>query len=68
MIMPGGMNGLETYESILRLQPKQKAIIASGYSDTANITRAQELGAGEYIRKPYTVLSLANALQKELHS
>jgi PAS domain S-box-containing protein len=66
MIMPGGIDGLTTYEQIITIRPGQKAIIASGFSDTVNVTRAQELGAGTYVRKPYTVISLAIALKKEL--
>lgn len=66
MIMPGGVDGLTTYEKIIAIRPDQKAIIASGFSDTANVTRAQALGAGSYVRKPYTVLSLAIALKREL--
>jgi CheY-like chemotaxis protein len=34
MIMVPGIDGLETYERIIELHPKQKAIIASGYSET----------------------------------
>lgn len=66
MIMPGGMNGRDTFEQAIQIQPKQKAIIASGYSETRNIAEARQLGAGKYIRKPYTVLSLARAVKKEL--
>jgi CheY-like chemotaxis protein len=68
MIMPGGLDGLSTYQQIIRIRPGQKAIIASGFSDTANVSAAQSLGAGSYVKKPYSVLSLASALQKELHS
>ena len=32
MIMASGMNGRETYEEILKINPKQPAIIASGFS------------------------------------
>lgn len=67
MIMPGGINGLTTYEKILAITPGQKAIIASGFSDTKNVSRAQALGAGSYVRKPYTVIALARALKNELH-
>lgn len=67
MIMPGGMNGLATYKSILEIRPGQKAIIASGFSNTEDVTEAQALGAGSYVRKPYTVQSLASALRQELH-
>lgn len=66
MIMPGGLDGLATYRKILAIAPGQKAIIASGFAEAENVTTAQELGAGEFVRKPYTVLTLAVALQQEL--
>jgi len=65
MIMPSGIDGLTTYQQIIALSPGQKAIIASVFSDTENVVLAQSLGAGSYVRKPYTVLSLATALKKE---
>jgi len=66
MIMPGGLDGLATYEQILAIAPEQRAVIASGFSDAGNVAKAQALGAGSYVRKPYTVLSLAAAVQGEL--
>ena len=66
MIMPGGIDGLATYRAIKAISPSQKAVIASGFSEAANVTRAQELGAGALVRKPYTVMALARAIQQEL--
>ncbi len=66
MIMPGGMDGCETYEKIAAIQPGQRAIIASGFSDNATVKKAQQLGAGVYIKKPYTVESLVRAISQEL--
>ena len=66
MIMPGGMDGCETYEKIAAIQPGQRAIIASGFSDNTTVKKAQQLGAGVYIKKPYTVESLAKAIFQEL--
>ena len=66
MIMPGGMDGCATYQQICLIRPEQKAVIASGYSDTKHVKKAQELGAGAYIKKPYTVNKLAKAISREL--
>ena len=67
MIMEPGIDGLETYQKIIKVNPKQKAIIVSGFSETERVKKAMELGAGAYIRKPYvrrqigmTVLSVLN--------
>jgi PAS domain S-box-containing protein len=55
MIMDPGMDGLDTYRSVLEIHPKQKAIIVSGFSETERVTIAQTLGAGAYVRKPYVI-------------
>ncbi|MBI5550350.1 MAG: PAS domain S-box protein [Desulfobacterales bacterium] len=66
MIMAPGMDGLETYQQVLKINPRQKAIIVSGYSETDRVSQTQALGAGEYIRKPYTLESIGLAIKKEL--
>jgi signal transduction histidine kinase/ActR/RegA family two-component response regulator len=66
MIMPGGFDGCATYEKIVAIRPGQRAIIASGFSDNNTVRKAQQLGAGAYIKKPYTVESLARAIFQEL--
>jgi len=66
MVMPGGINGRKTYEEIIKIYPGQKAIIASGYAKTKEVDIAQELGAGKYIKKPYTLEKIGVAVKKEL--
>jgi len=66
MIMEPGISGRETYERVCRICPSQKAIIASGYSLTDDVKATQKLGAGQYIKKPFTMLKLAMALKHEL--
>ena len=66
MIMAPGMDGLETFEQIRKINPRQKAIIVSGYSETERVSRTQALGAGEYIKKPYTLEAIGLAIKKEL--
>jgi len=66
MIMDPGMDGLETYRRILELHPLQKAIIASGFSETDRVKEAQRLGAGQYLRKPYTMETIGMAVKEEL--
>jgi len=66
MIMPKGINGCETYERIIKIHPGQKAIIASGYAETSDVKKAQRLGAGKYIKKPYTMGKIGVAVKKEL--
>ena len=66
MLMPKGINGRETYGEIIKICPGQKAIIASGWAMTKEIASAQELGAGKYIKKPYTLEKIGVAVREEL--
>ena len=66
MIMDPGMDGLDTYKSIIEFHPHQKAIIASGFSETERVRQAQELGAGRYVKKRYSIEKLAMAVNAEL--
>jgi PAS domain S-box-containing protein len=66
MIMDPGMDGLDTYKSVLKIHPKQKAIIVSGFSESDRVHAAQAVGAGEYVKKPYIIEKLGMAVRKEL--
>jgi signal transduction histidine kinase/ActR/RegA family two-component response regulator len=66
MIMDPGIDGLETYAKIIEIHPGQKAIIASGYAENKQVNETQKLGAGAYIRKPYTLENIGIAIRKEL--
>ncbi len=66
MIMPDGMDGLETYRRIISIRPGQKAIIASGYSESDRVRTLQQLGAGAYIQKPFTLEKIGVAVRAEL--
>jgi PAS domain S-box-containing protein len=66
MIMDPGIDGLDTYKQILELHPRQKAIIASGFSETDRVKETQRLGAGSYVKKPYTLEKIGLAVKAEL--
>ena len=66
MIMDPGIDGYDTYRHIIDIYPEQKAIIASGFSETERVRKTIALGAGRYIRKPYSMGALAKALKAEL--
>ena len=66
MVMPKGINGRKTYEEIIKIRTGQKAIIASGYAKTKEVDMAQKLGAGQYIKKPYTLEKVGLAVKEEL--
>jgi two-component system, cell cycle sensor histidine kinase and response regulator CckA len=66
MVMPKGINGRKTYEEIIKIRPGQKAIIASGFSESEEVKMAQKSGASQYIKKPYILEKIGVAIKEEL--
>jgi two-component system cell cycle sensor histidine kinase/response regulator CckA len=66
MIMDPGMDGLDTYKSIIKTNPQQKTIIVSGFSESDRVKEAKKIGAGAYVKKPYIKEKLGMAVKKEL--
>ena len=66
MIMTPDMDGYATYRQAIKMHSGQKAIITSGFSATKRVKKAQELGAGPYLKKPYSLEELASAVRNEL--
>ncbi len=66
MIMAPGISGRETYERIAKLNPGQKAVIVSGYSETEDVVAIQNLGAGKYVKKPFSLETLGAGIKGEL--
>ena len=44
-----------------------RVIITSGFSATHRVKKAKDMGAGAYIRKPYTLEKIGMAVKKELN-
>lgn len=66
MIMEPDYDGLDTYREIIRLYPGQPCVIVSGYAAGGRVSEMQQLGAGEYIRKPYTIDTIARAVRETI--
>lgn len=66
MVMGNGLNGRETYEEIVTFKPTQKAVIATGYSDSDEVDRALQLGVRGIIKKPFTTPQLSVILRAAL--
>lgn len=66
MIMDPGIDGLETFRQIREFKPEQRAVIVSGFSRTRKVKGVMDLGAGQYIKKPYTIEKIGLAIKKEL--
>jgi len=68
MLMEPGINGRQTYEQILQLHPGQKAIVVSGFAENEEIKATLQLGAAVFVKKPYSMEELGQAVQKGLNS
>jgi nitrogen-specific signal transduction histidine kinase/CheY-like chemotaxis protein len=62
-----GEDGLELYEKILKINPYQKAVLASGHAPTHRIEAALERGI-PWLQKPYTADALADTVGGALDS
>jgi len=67
MILLGKMDGCDVYEELIKVNKDLKAVIVSGYSSTVRVQRALSAGAGSYLKKPFSVYSLARAISDSLN-
>ncbi len=67
MIMPSGQNGRKTFEKILQIHPKQKAIIASGFAEDDDVQATLAMGAMAFVPKPYTLEQIGSTIHKILY-
>ncbi len=67
MIMPGGIDGAETFRRIREIHPDQKAVIASGYAESERVAHAQKMGVGTYVKKPFGGKTIAAVIRAELN-
>jgi len=63
--MPG-LNGLDTLSQLLQFRPELKVVMCSCRDDVDTITRAQALGAHDYLPKPFRQVQLSAALRRWL--
>lgn len=66
MIMEPGIDGCETFKNIVKFKPGQKAIIVSGFSEDERVKKAQKMGAGVFVKKPYLRDEIYTAVRTEL--
>ena len=65
LIMPG-MGGSKCLAELLKISPKARVLIASGYSPDASTKGALEAGAAGFINKPYENKQLLDLVRKVL--
>ncbi len=68
MQMVPGINGYQTYKEILKMYPDQKSVVVSGFSESDEVKATLRLGAGGFIKKPYSVAQLGRVVEEALHS
>jgi CheY-like chemotaxis protein len=65
LIMPG-MGGRRCLEELLRMNPKVKVVIASGYSVDGHTKEALEAGAKNFVSKPYAIRQMLKVVREVL--
>ena len=66
VLMPPGMNGCDTYREAVKINPDQRAIIASGYIDSSKVKSAMKLGISYFIHKPYSIYDISEKIHNTL--
>ena len=68
VLMPGGMDGLQTLEKMRESHPKLNVIMLSCVSDTRKVVQAIRLGAQDYLTKPFQKNDLEAVIEQCLGS
>ena len=66
LTVPGGMGGEETMAALLKIDPKVKAIVSSGYSNDPVMADCEAYGFRGVLPKPYTLDQVEKLLNKIL--
>jgi CheY-like chemotaxis protein len=64
----GGMGGKEAIKRLIEIDPKIKAIVSSGYSDSPVMTSFKDYGFIGVVAKPYNINELSEKLNEILGS
>jgi nitrogen regulation protein NR(I) len=61
-----GMNGLQTFLQIQRIEPKLPVIIMTAFGTTETAIEATKMGAYDYILKPFDIPDMLAVIQKAI--
>jgi DNA-binding NtrC family response regulator len=67
MILGEGLTGRQTYAEATKRFPGLKAIIVSGFSADTEVQETQMIGAGHFVKKPFTIQQLGTAIRESLN-
>ncbi len=66
LTIPAGMGGKETVAQLLKIDPRLKAIVSSGYSNDKVMSNFRDYGFSGMAAKPYTLEELSKVLSRVL--
>jgi len=66
VVLPGGTNGIETYQQASRSRPDLRAVFTTGYLGSAAEVDPQTIASLDLIGKPYRVADLASRVRQAL--
>ncbi|NQT45847.1 MAG: response regulator [Candidatus Omnitrophica bacterium] len=61
------LDGLKTLKEIRKALPQQKVIIATGYQSIETATESSQLGAADYITKPFETEKILKTVSTIIH-
>ena len=68
IILPGGMNGRQLADEVIKLRPSARVLYTSGYTENAMIHHGRLESGGLLLAKPYRKADLARTLRLALSS
>jgi PAS domain S-box-containing protein len=68
LTIPGGLGGEETIAKLLELDPKVKAVVSSGYSDSTVVAESGKHGFLGTLAKPYGVADVSEVMRRLFES
>jgi CheY-like chemotaxis protein len=64
----GGLGGKDAVKTLLKIDPRVKAIVSSGYSDDPVMKEYKKFGFSGALAKPYATHRLQDALETVIHA
>ena len=63
LTVPGGMGGYEAIKELLKIDPKVRAVVSSGYSTDPIMANFRQYGFSGVVAKPYKVAEIEKAIR-----
>ena len=66
MVTNDEWDGLQSFREIISLKPDIRTLLVSGFAETEQVAEAQQLGAGPFLRKPFTLEGIGSRIKSLL--